>query len=382
VKRHQSGRYRGTEACIVSSFALVTEATARIPDFSSSMHHLLYRDSDGLPARLAFAEGIQGTRSGRSAGAYRASKSRIPRAHGATDGWARGPRLQRWQTGASIWALKEQSVDFMTTIGNVVPITLITQLIGFRHAEPRIHATRPRSTPRRWSADVSLSTSLKSSWRGVLKQTPGSPSSSTPMVPTPTAKILGTIMLAAIRDGALSEEDGVIILQNLLGAGGESTTSLLGNSVRILAERPELQQELRRAPDLIPIFIEEALRLESPFRFLMRYTPHDTTLGGVDIPAGRHRLAVLGRRQSRCGSSLTSPTRCGSTVPRRVTIWRLGVGSTTVSVHRSPAGGTGGADDAPCPALAGFGSTTTGCHGGSTASRCVATSNLPIQMCR
>jgi len=96
--------------------------------------------------------------------------------------------------------------------------------------------------------------------------------------------LLGTIA-RGVHDGALTEGDGVIILQNLLSAGGESTTSLLGNSVRILAERPDLQQELRDNPELIPNFVEDALRVESPFRFLARHTPHDTILGGVDIPA-------------------------------------------------------------------------------------------------
>src|SRR5271156_5147163 len=49
----------GNEVCIVSSFALVVEATGRVDDFSSSMHYLLYRGDNGLPARLAFGEGTQ-----------------------------------------------------------------------------------------------------------------------------------------------------------------------------------------------------------------------------------------------------------------------------------------------------------------------------------
>jgi cytochrome P450 len=88
-----------------------------------------------------------------------------------------------------------------------------------------------------------------------------------------------------VESGALTFGDATIILQNLLSAGGESTTSLLGNATRIIAEHPELQQQLRANPELVPTFIEEALRLESPFRFLIRHAPESTTLGGVDIPA-------------------------------------------------------------------------------------------------
>jgi cytochrome P450 len=80
----------------------------------------------------------------------------------------------------------------------------------------------------------------------------------------------------------------------LLSAGGESTTSLLGKAVRILAENPDLQDDLRRDPQRVTAFIEEALRLESPFRFLMRYAPEDTELAEVDIPGGTTVLLMWG----------------------------------------------------------------------------------------
>ncbi len=98
------------------------------------------------------------------------------------------------------------------------------------------------------------------------------------------------------------------ILTILLSAGGESTTSLLGNAVRMLAEDPELQDHLRRNLDQVPLFVEEALRLESPFRYMMRTVPADTTLGGVEIPAGATVLLLwaAGNRDAR-NSSI--PTR-------------------------------------------------------------------------
>jgi cytochrome P450 family 144 len=80
--------------------------------------------------------------------------------------------------------------------------------------------------------------------------------------------------------------EATIILHTLLSAGGESTTSLLGNAVRMLAEDPALQQRLRERPQDVDVFVEEALRLESPFRLMMRSVPHDTALGGIDIAAG------------------------------------------------------------------------------------------------
>jgi cytochrome P450 len=86
-----------------------------------------------------------------------------------------------------------------------------------------------------------------------------------------------------VETGALSAPAGIVILQTLLAAGGESTTSLIGNAVRLMADHQDLQQHLR---ELIPNFVEEALRLESPFRHHMRSVLKDTTLGDADIPAG------------------------------------------------------------------------------------------------
>ena len=101
------------------------------------------------------------------------------------------------------------------------------------------------------------------------------------------------------------------ILGLLLAAGGESTTSLLGTAVRILAERPELQDRLRSDPELIPTFVEEACRLDPPFRGHYRQVAIDTTLGGVDIPA-RSRLVLLWPAANRDESLCAKPDQFGS----------------------------------------------------------------------
>jgi cytochrome P450 len=98
----------------------------------------------------------------------------------------------------------------------------------------------------------------------------------------------------ALDAGTLQEGEVQIILHTLLSAGGETTSSLVGNAVRLLADDRELQQLLREKPDLIDTFVEEALRLESPFRQQMRSIPHDTTLGGVDIPGGSTVVLLFG----------------------------------------------------------------------------------------
>jgi cytochrome P450 len=109
----------------------------------------------------------------------------------------------------------------------------------------------------------------------------------------PADDLLGAVA-RGVNAGVFTDIVGNVILHTLLSAGGESTTSLLGNAVRILAEQPALQEQLRANPQQIPTFVEEALRLEAPFRYLMRSVPTDTTLGAVDIPAGATVLLLWG----------------------------------------------------------------------------------------
>jgi cytochrome P450 len=93
------------------------------------------------------------------------------------------------------------------------------------------------------------------------------------------------ILARAVVDGELSDTEAVGILGVLIAAGGESTTSLTGTSVRILAERRDLQDRLRSSPELIPAFVEEACRFDPPFRGHYRRTRQDVELAGVSIPA-------------------------------------------------------------------------------------------------
>jgi cytochrome P450 family 144 len=109
----------------------------------------------------------------------------------------------------------------------------------------------------------------------------------------PMNDLLGAVA-QGINSQALSEVQGYGILHTLLSAGGESTTSLIGNAVRMLAEHRDLQDQLGDDPELIPMFVEEALRLEPPFRYHMRSVPNDTELGGIEIPAGETVLLLWG----------------------------------------------------------------------------------------
>jgi len=80
--------------------------------------------------------------------------------------------------------------------------------------------------------------------------------------------------------------DVVCVAANLFAAGQETTVRLLSTAVMMIAEDPELQAKLRADRNLIPGFIEEALRVESPIRGDFRLSKVPVDVGGVELPAG------------------------------------------------------------------------------------------------
>jgi cytochrome P450 len=109
----------------------------------------------------------------------------------------------------------------------------------------------------------------------------------------PPDNLLGALATAC-EAGEFDRVTAQMIMVILFSAGGESTASLLGNSMEILATRPDIQRQLRENPDLLGPFIEEALRYEPPFRGHYRHVVADSTLGGTDLPAGSRLLLLWG----------------------------------------------------------------------------------------
>src|SRR6201997_73917 len=101
-------------------------------------------------------------------------------------------------------------------------------------------------------------------------------------------------MAARYASGEVDQAVAMGIMLTLFSAAGESTASLLGSAAWILADRPEIQKQVRDNPELLNAFIEEALRYEAPFRGHYRHVWRDTTLDGVDVPANAHLLLMWG----------------------------------------------------------------------------------------
>ncbi|MDQ1476544.1 MAG: hypothetical protein QOE62_1773 [Actinomycetota bacterium] len=276
----------------ISTFELLAEASNRVDDFSSNITCLLYRDDAGLPCRLVYGDaGVQALATA-DPPAHAVQRSTVFPELVAKRMAELEPDVAALAEACVNRAVDEGTVDFMTAVGNVVPITMISRLIGFHDSDLDQLLRAAFDSTSMLGSTLTLGeliehmgrTSEIQAWIGGQVSLAST---------EPADDLLGAVV-RGLHAGTFSDLQANVILHTLLSAGGESTTSLIGNAVRILAEQPELQEHLRHAPALIPTFVEEALRLESPFRYLMRSVPNDTAIGGVDIPAGATVLMLWG----------------------------------------------------------------------------------------
>ena len=106
--------------------------------------------------------------------------------------------------------------------------------------------------------------------------------------------LLSALIDARKEDGArLSEPELVALTQQLLFAGHEPTTNLIGNGMAALFRHPDQLAALRARPELVPAAIEELLRYDGPTaRSSPSYAMEDLMIGDTVIPAGS--IVVIG----------------------------------------------------------------------------------------
>ena len=111
----------------------------------------------------------------------------------------------------------------------------------------------------------------------------------------PRQDVLTGLATATFPDGSMPEAiDVVRVAANLFSAGQETTVRLLGTALQTIGERTDIQQRLRDDNELIPGFVEECLRFESPVKGDFRLSRTPVTVGGVDIAAGTCVMVLNG----------------------------------------------------------------------------------------
>ncbi|MFC9514952.1 cytochrome P450 [Nocardiaceae bacterium NPDC056970] len=287
-------RVPGTDFHLVSSWELVTEALARPEDFSSNLTGVMVQQTDGPPVTFDMDGGgravhVLATADDPSHAVHRklvlAQLAKRIRTLGPT---VRTLVDELWDVGLRA----DGTFEWAREMADALPLALVASLIGLPQSDvPQLLSWSYDSTemlggvvttdrlPTLVASAAALTGYLYTEFSAAKRD--------------PQTDLLG-VLAHACNEGDLTDDVAVLILVQLVGAGGESTAGLIANAARILATDPELQDRLRNDPQLIDAFLDEALRLESPFRGHHRHVVADTTLGGIPLSAGSHLLLLWG----------------------------------------------------------------------------------------
>ena len=155
-----------------------------------------------------------------------------------------------WADGVARACAHDGRVEWMSSVGDRLPMTLVARVIGLPDDDvAQIIALGYES------ADL-LNGLLSVAEMGPLAEAAGALNAYLmaqleKALDDPRDDLLGAYA-PLVRSGEMTAEDVVGALVILVGAGGESTAGLIGNSARMLAERPALQDQLRADPELDP----------------------------------------------------------------------------------------------------------------------------------
>ena len=109
----------------------------------------------------------------------------------------------------------------------------------------------------------------------------------------PEDNLLSELVHVETDEGKLGELELLMFCRLLLVAGNETTTGLIVNATRALAEYPDVLLRVRGDLALLPAALEEALRYYAPFPATFRRTTREVELGGATIPADTRVLVFL-----------------------------------------------------------------------------------------
>ncbi len=198
------------------------------------------------------------------------------------------------ETAGRLWVegLRDGCVEWMSAMANRLPMMLVGRIIGVPDDDVDMLIAAGYATTQLLDGLVDAD-ELAAARAAAMELSAYIGEYFQRAAADPGDNLLGDLATACASD-RLDETTARVMMLTLFSAGGESTASLLGSAVWILANHPDIQRRLRDDPELLGAFIEEALRYESPFPGHYRHVVTDATLGGVELPAGSRLLLLWG----------------------------------------------------------------------------------------
>jgi len=293
---------------LVATGKRILEVLGREEDFSANLRGVLVRDADGIPGTFEFPM-IDGAQVIATADEprHRVHRQLVKPSFAARRIGGLEAKIRKWSRETiSAW-LGDGGGDFARVV-EIVPARVVGHLLGLPEGDAERHrawammggeilagSVDPQGVENLIRVTASMAAYLNRHIRDAMENSGSRAEDS-----------LLDHLARGVRaqEIDLSEATGIAIV--MFGAGGESTSGLMGSAIRILAENPDLVHRLRESPELISRFVEESVRLEPPFKFHYRGVRRECELAGFALRPG-DRLMLLWAAANRDPAVYESP---------------------------------------------------------------------------
>jgi cytochrome P450 len=169
------------------------------------------------------------------------------------------------------------------TIGSILGIPIAKQIDFKRWSDAYCRTGQPRAPSDSWLLKASTAAEMEAFFTAELKE----------RLRHPAGDLMSELVLSTLDEpdsetgeNPLTWAEVIDVIYQLLVAGNETTTQLLGEMAVMLTEHPENWERLRDDRSLIANAVEEALRWASPIVGMFHFCRQDVEISGTVIPEG------------------------------------------------------------------------------------------------
>ncbi|MBT3409239.1 MAG: cytochrome P450 [Halieaceae bacterium] len=279
-----------TEVYLVSSPKLIHQVLKNQQDFSANLTGVLISDGSGQPTLFDFSQfgGTVDAIANADEPFHSVHRKLVMPQLTARKVMAMESQVRSWAGEALSQLLAQGGGDCIGGLANAIPVLVMARLMGLPIADldKLLDWSFSGGDILAGTANLERMVELGASTAEMSHYLRGHFQRALQSDPSDTVDCVLNDLAQGVKEGLIDEEEAVAIAIVLVGAAGESTSSLVGSAIRILARDPDLQSRLRQSPELIESYIEEVVRLETPFKGHYRAVLHQTEIAGISVPAG------------------------------------------------------------------------------------------------
>ncbi|SCF76887.1 Cytochrome P450 [Streptomyces sp. MnatMP-M27] len=178
-------------------------------------------------------------------------------------------------------------VNFVSAYANAVSTSVICELLGIPRENLEFFRDVTRISGSRHSTAEQVSEALGGLFRLIADLV-------AKRQEEPRDDLISKLVVNHLNTGNITLDELLSTIGITINAGRETNTSMIALSTLLLLDRPDLMEELRGAPSLMPAAVDELLRVLSVADSIpLRVAAQDIELSGRVIPADDGVIALL-----------------------------------------------------------------------------------------